>query len=353
MAIAHRTRVTIASVEDQERTSMTIATAMRRTRGALGTVGLSIAAATLCLSSPSFAQPYPVRPIRIIAPYTPGSPNDVMARLLAQHLQAALAQPIVIDNRPGGGTTIGTKAVAMAAPDGYTLLFSSSSLVIDPALSGKTEYDPLKDFAPIATVTTTSWILAVAPELPARSLQEFVAHAKANPGKLAFGFAQGTASQLVGERFKVLTATDIVSVPYKGGAAALPDFLGGRIQMLLPTPATTLPLVRDGKMRALAITSPGRSPDLPDVPTMIECGLGELTLDFWAGMLAPAGTPADVVDKLNAAINDSLRSPEMKASMGKLGFEAKIGSPREFAAFIAEELPRWGRIVKSSGVKTD
>ncbi len=334
---------------------MTIATAMRRPRGVPGTIMTSVLAAAMCLSTSglSLAQPYPMRPIRIIAPYTPGSPNDVMARLLAQHLQATLGQPIVIDNRPGGGTTIGTKAVAMAAPDGYTLLFSSSSLVIDPALSGKTDYDPLKDFAPIATVTTTSWILAVAPDLPARSLEEFVAHAKASPGKLAFGFAQGTASQLVGERFKVLTGTDIVSVPYKGGAAALPDFLGGRIQMLLPTPATSLPLVRDGKMRALAITSRSRSPDLPEVPTMIECGLDELTLDFWAGMLAPAGTPADVVDKLNAAINDSLRSPEMKASMGKLGFEAKIGSPREFAAFIAEELPRWAKIVKSSGVKTD
>jgi tripartite-type tricarboxylate transporter receptor subunit TctC len=314
-----------------------------------------IAAAAVSLNVPltASAQSYPNRVIKIIAPYTPGSPNDVMARLLAQRLQASLGQPIVIDNRPGGGTTIGTKAVATAAPDGYTLLFSSSSLVIDPALSGKPDYDPLKDFAPVATVTTTSWILAVTPELPARSLQELVAYAKANPGKLAFGFAQGTASQLVGERFKLLTGTDIVSVPYKGGAAALPDFLGGRIQMLLPTPATTLPLVRDGKMRALAITSATRSPDLPDVPTMIECGLDELTLDFWAGMLAPAGTPAEIVDKLNAVINESLRSPELKESMSKLGFEAKIGSPQEFAAFIADELPRWAKIVKSSGMKRD
>ena len=165
------------------------------------------------------------------------------------------------------------------------------------------------------------------------------------------GFAQGTASQLVGDRFKVLTGTDIVNVPYKGGAGALPDFLGGRIQMLLPTPATTVALIRDGKTRALAITSGVRSPDLPDVPTMIECGLPELTLDFWAGMLAPAGTPPAVVEKLNAAINASLQSPEMKASMSKLGFEAKIGSPQDFSAFIAEELPRWAKIVKSSGTQ--
>jgi tripartite-type tricarboxylate transporter receptor subunit TctC len=310
---------------------------------------LTMVLATISCGSPAGAETYPSRPIKIIAPYTPGSPNDVMARLLAQHLQARLGQPIVVDNRPGGGTTIGTKAVALANPDGYTLLFSSSSLIIEAASSKKIDYDPRNDFAPIARVMTTSWLLVVSPELPVRSVADFVAYARANPGKISFGFAQGTASQLVGDRFKVLTATDIVNVPYKGGAAALPDFLGGRIQMLLPTPATTLALIRDDKMRALAITSAARSPDLPDVPTMSECGLPELTLDFWAGMLAPAGTPPAVVDKLNAAINASLRSPEMKASMSKLGFEAKIGSPQEFAAFIAEELPRWAEIVKSVG----
>jgi tripartite-type tricarboxylate transporter receptor subunit TctC len=297
------------------------------------------------------AETYPSRPIKIIAPYTPGSPNDVMARLLAQHLQARLGQPILVDNRPGGGTAIGTKAVAIANPDGYTLLFSSSSLIIEAASSKKLDYDPRQDFVPIARVMTTSWLLVVSPDLPVKSVADFIAYAKANPGQLSFGFAQGTASQLVGDRFKVLTGTDIVNVPYKGGAAALPDFLGGRIQMLLPTPATTVALIRDGKMRALAITSGVRSPDLPDVPTMIECGLPELTLDFWAGMLAPAGTPPAVVEKLNAAINASLQSPEMKASMSKLGFEAKIGSPQDFSAFIAEELPRWAKIVKSSGTQ--
>jgi len=310
---------------------------------------LTMVLATISCGSPAGAETYPSRPIKIIAPYTPGSPNDVMARLLAQHLQARLGQPIVVDNRPGGGTMIGTKAVALANPDGYTLLFSSSSLIIEAASSKKIDYDPRNDFAPIARVMTTSWLLVVSPELPVRSVAEFIAYAKANPGKISFGFAQGTASQLVGDRFKVLTGTDIVNVPYKGGAAALPDFLGGRIQMLLPTPATTLALVREGKMRALAITSASRSGDLPDVPTMSECGLPELTLDFWAGILAPASTPPAVVDKLNAAINASLRSPEMKASMSKLGFETTIGSPQDFAAFIAEELPRWAEIVKSVG----
>lgn len=299
------------------------------------------------------AQSYPSRLIKVIAPYTPGSPNDVMARLLAQRLQASLGQPIIIDNRPGGGTTIGTKAVAIAAPDGYTLLFSSSSLVIDPALHKKMDYDPLTDFAPIASVATNSWVLTIAAQVPARSVTELIAYARANPGKLSFGFAQGTASQLVGERFKVMNGLDIVSVPYKGGALAVPDILAGRVQMYLPTPATGLPLIRDGKLRALAITSAARSPALPEVPTMAEVGMGELTLDFWAGMLAPAATPPDVVSKLNAAINEQLKSPEMTATMSKLGFEPKIGSPRDFAAFIAEELPRWAAIARSSGVKSD
>jgi tripartite-type tricarboxylate transporter receptor subunit TctC len=315
----------------------------------------AIAIAGVVLSCVGFghAQSYPNRLIRIIAPYTPGSPNDVMARLLAQQLQAGVGQPVIVDNRPGGGTTIGTKAVATAAPDGYTLLFSSSSLVIDPALHRRVDYDPLNDFAPVAFVASNAWVLTIAPQVPATSVAELVAYARANPGKLSFGFAQGTASQLVGERFKLINGLDIVSVPYKGGAHVVPDILGGRIQMYLPTPATGLPLINDGKLRALAITSAARSPDLPDVPTMAEVGMGELTLDFWAGVLVPAGTPADVVGKLNAAINAHLRSPEMTATMRRLGFAAKIGSPQDFAAFIAEELPRWAAIVKSSGVTGD
>jgi tripartite-type tricarboxylate transporter receptor subunit TctC len=309
------------------------------------------AAAALAFTGDCLAQTYPTRPIKVITPYTPGSPNDVMARLLAQQLQERLGQPLVIDNRPGGGTAIGTRAAAVADPDGYTLLFSSSSVVIDPLLNGKTDYDPRREFAPVATVATTSWVVAILPTLPATTLAEFIAYVKANPGKISLGVAQRTAAQLLGERFKALTGTDILTVPYKGGAAALPDFLGGRIQMLLPTPSTTLSYFRDGRMRALAITSKARSRDLPDVPTMAEAGLPDLTLDFWAGMLAPAGTPSEIVMRLNAAINRILASPDMQASMAKLGFDAKIGSPQDFSDFIAAEIPRWSEIVKSSGMQ--
>lgn len=313
---------------------------------------ISAAIVALSFCAPAPAQNYPNKVIKIIAPYTPGSPNDVMVRLLAQHAQTRLGQPIIIDNRPGGGTSIGTKAAAAAAPDGYTLLFISSALVTDPAMR-RIDYDPMKDFAPVASVTTTSWLFAIVPSLPVRTMKEFIAHTRANPGTVNLAYAQGTAAVLLGERFKQLSGADITSIPYKGGAAAMPDFLGGRIQMLVPTPSTTLGLIREGKMRILGITSAQRSPDLPDVPTVKELSLPELELYFWAGVLAPAGTPPEIVGKLNTAINDSLRSEEMKAAMGKLGFEAKIGSPQDFATFIAEEIPRWGAIVKATGVKLE
>ena len=296
------------------------------------------------------AQDFPNKVVRIIVPYTPGSPNDVVVRLLVQPLQAKLGQPIVIDNKPGGGTTIGSKAAASSPPDGYTLLFSSSALVIEPALNKQTEYDPQNDFAPIAFIATTACLLTVNAQVPANSVKEFVDYAKANPGKLSLGFAQGTVSQLVGEYFNRMHGLDITSVPYRGGALVIPDMLGGRVHMYWPTPATVLPLIREGKIKVLAVSSPQRNSDLPQVPTMKELGMDELSLEFWAGMWAPAGTPPDIVGKLNAAINEALQSPELIASMKKLGFETRVGSSRDFAAFIAAEIPRWATVVKASGV---
>ena len=321
------------------------------TRRRIAATLVALAMAGGCVQA-ARAQSYPSRVIKLVVPFTPGSPNDVMARLLTQHLQTRLGQAIVVDNKPGGGTTIGTKAAASAEPDGYTLLFISSALVIDPAMKGMA-YDPFKEFAPVAAVNTTSWLITISPSLPVKTMAEFIAHTRAHPGTVNFAATQGTAAMLVAERFKQLSAADLLIVPYKGGAAALPDFLGGRIQVLNPTPSTSLQLIRDGKMRALMITSPERSAQLPEVPTAREVGLPALTLEFWAGVLAPAGTPTDIVSKLNAAINETLASDEMKASMGKLGFDAKIGSPKDFAQFIAEETPRWTEIVKATGVKAE
>jgi tripartite-type tricarboxylate transporter receptor subunit TctC len=324
-------------------------------RSAAGKFASVMVLATLALTaSPpaADAEGFPSKPVKIIVPYTPGSPNDVMVRLLAQQLQGKLGQAFIVDNKPGGGTTIGSKAVAVAPPDGYTLLFASSALVIEPILNKQIEYDPQKDFAPVAFIARNSCLLTINAQVPADSVQEFIAYAKANPGKLSLGFAQGTVSQLVGEYFNRLHGLDIASVPYRGGALVIPDMLGGRIHVYWPTPATVLPLVREGRIKALATSSPERNPDLPDVPTMKELGLNELSLEFWAGMWAPIGLPADIAEKLNAAINEVLQSPEMIASMKKFGFETRIGSSQDFAAFVAAEIPRWTAVVKASGVKS-
>ena len=316
-----------------------------------GLLFIAAVAALSLVGEAAAADRFPSKPVRIIVPYTPGSPNDVMARLLAQHLQAKLGEAAVIDNKPGGGTTIGSKVAAAAPADGYTLLFASSALVIEPIMTKQIEYDPQKDFAPIAFVARTSLLLTINDQVPANSVEGFVAYAKANPGKLSLGFAQGTVSQLAAEYFNRLHGLDITSVPYRGGALVIPDMLGGRIHIYWPSPATVLPLIREGRIKALATSSPERVSDLPDVPTMKELGLDQLSLEFWDGVWAPTGVPADIVEKLNAAINATLQSPEMVASMKQLGFESRIGSPQDFAAFVAAEIPRWTAVVKASGVQ--
>jgi len=300
------------------------------------------------------AQDYPHRPIRIILPYTAGSPNDVIARFIASYLSSRLNQPLAIENRAGGGTLIGVRAVMTAEPDGYTLLFSNSPTHIVASLGhASLPYDPLKDFAPIAMVGSSALVMVVAPTVPAGSVQELVAYAKANPGKLNFGFGQGTLPHLVGELFKVVTGTDIVSVPYRGGAQAVTDMLGGRIEMNFGSGSTLLPLIRDGRLRALAVTSPARSPDQPQLPTMVEAGLPAMTVVTRYGLLGPAGTPADVIEKLNGEVNESLRAADVVANMAKIGFEPLGGSPRDFALSIASDLRKWAPIVKATGFQLE
>jgi tripartite-type tricarboxylate transporter receptor subunit TctC len=314
---------------------------------------LMIALLASGIASPLAAQDYPARPIRMIAPFTPGSPVDVVARLLAQHLSTQLGQSVVVENRPGAGTTIGMKAAALADPDGYTLLFQSSSLVVAPAMYKNLDYDPMKSFTPVANVAWGSWVTVVPPSLPVHNPQQLIAHAKAHPGTLNFGYGQGTAPQLVGEWFNRTNGLAIASVPYKGGMQAITDMLGGTIQINIGTTSTLLPLIREGKIRAIAQWGRTREADLPDVPTMIESGFPGLSLGFWVGLWAPAGTPQAIVGKLNGAANAALGSPEMKASMQRLGIAPSIGLPKEFADFIAEEAPKWADIVKASGVQTN
>ena len=314
---------------------------------------LWVALACACLiglSAPAPAQTFPDRPIKIIAPFTPGSPNDVVARLIAPLMASKLGQSVVIDNRPGGGTAIGVKATMTAEPDGYTLMVSNSPTHFIAPLVNKTfTYDPLKDFVPIATVASGGLMLVIAPEVPAKTLQEFVAHAKANPGKLNFGFGQGTLPQLVGEMFKLASGTDIANIPYKGGIQAVTDMLGGRVQMNIGTISTLAPLVREGKLRALAITSAERNAELPDVPTMAEGGLPEVASVTTYGLFGPAGIPASVVARLNASVNESLKSEELRGAIRRIGFEPQAGAPEDFSKLLASEMKIWIPIVQKTG----
>jgi tripartite-type tricarboxylate transporter receptor subunit TctC len=311
--------------------------------------GLGLAAAGI-----AHAQSYPSKPVKIILPYTPGSPNDVLVRLVAPYLSTRLGQPVVVDNRPGGGTTIGAKAVMTAEPDGHTLLFTNTPThVIAPLISKSLTFDPITDFVPVATVGSTILVLVIGPNVPAKTVQEFVAHAKANPGKLNFGFGQGTLPHLVGELFKATTGADIASIPYRGGAQAVTDLMGGRIDMNFGATVTLAPLAREGKLRALAVTGPTRSRDLPDVPTMAESGLPNVTTVTYYGLMGPPGLSADVVGRINREVNEILKLPDLIASMEKLGFGSKGGPPQDFTALLAEQSRTWAPIVKTVGFQME
>jgi len=302
------------------------------------------------------AQSYPTRPITIVIPFPAGGNNDVVARFLADRLSASFRQPIVIENRPGGaGGTVGTAAVASAAPDGHTLLLSSPGpLVVAPAIYKRLGYDPAKNFVPIATTFSIPQMLVVNPELPVKSIPEFVAYAKANPGKINFASpGYGTQPHLLGEMFRLMAGINIVHIPYKGPALAVTDLLAGQVQMYFETIGVLLPHIQAGKLRALAMADDVRHPQLAEVPTTAENGFPKLQATYWSGILAPAGTPTSIVEKLNAAINDNLKSPELQASLAKLGATAKIGSPQDFAAFMAAERQKWSEVANAANIKAE
>jgi tripartite-type tricarboxylate transporter receptor subunit TctC len=314
---------------------------------AAGCVGLS-------RSGSALAQRYPDRPIKLIVPFPPGGPTDVMARLVAQRVSSTLGN-MVVENRPGAGGTIGARMVANADADGYTLLFGgTSTLAINPAVYKDLSYDPATAFAPVATVSTSPFILVVHPSLSINTLKELIAYARANPGKLNFGSAGiGTTPHMTGELFKSLTGLDIVHVPYKGGAPVLTDLVAGQIQMTFELKAVLLPLIRAGKLRALAVATETRSLELPEIPTMAEGGVPGCLASSWFGVVAPAGTRPQIVATLNSEINNGLKSAEVIASLANLGSEPKIGSPAEFAALIATELQRWSSIAKTALAKVN
>jgi tripartite-type tricarboxylate transporter receptor subunit TctC len=307
-------------------------------------------------ATPLAAQPYPNKLVRIVAPFPAGGPTDGAARLIADRLSAVLGQTIVVENRPGGaGGTVGVKSVASADPDGYTILFTPPGpLVSAPAIFRNVGYDPAKAFAPIASVFSSPQILVANPAIAARSMQELVAHAKANPGKVSYaspGF--GTQPHLLGEMLKLMTGADIVHVPYKGSAPVLADLIGGQVQFYFDAASFLLPHVLSGKLKVLAVADGKRLAQLPDTPTTIEAGFGKLQATYWVGVLAPAGTPAAVVDRLNAAINEVMTSKEMEATLGKLVATARPGTSRDFAAFIAAESKKWSETISGANIKAD
>ena len=316
-----------------------------------------VAASLVTLAAgPAAAQTYPNRPVKIIVPFAPGGPTEFIIRLTADRLTAMLGQPFVIENRPGGaGGTVGAKSVASSDPDGYTLLFSSPGpLVTAAAVYKNLDYDPVKSFAPIAMLIYAPQMLVVHPSVPANSLPELVDYAKRNPGKVSFGSSgYGTQPHMLGEMLKLAAGIDIIHVPYRGAGQSVADLLAGQVQMIFETTAILLPHVESGKLRALAVASAVRSPLLANVPTTAESGYPKLVASFWSGLLAPAGTPAPVVAKLNAAVNEILKSKEAQTGLARLSAEAKIGSPQDFAAFIAAETPRWAAIANETGIKVD
>jgi tripartite-type tricarboxylate transporter receptor subunit TctC len=311
-------------------------------------------AALFGFAAPAAAEHYPNRLIKMVVPFPPGGPIDTMARLVAHELASRLGQEVIVENRPGAGSTLATKAVASTEADGYTLLFGSSgSLAVAPALYAKLNIEPLKLFAPVASVSLLPHVFVVSPSVPAKTVQEFVAYAKANPGKLNYGAGLGTPPHLLSTLLKVKAGIDVTYIPYKGSAASITDLLAGQTHFTIDGLVGLYPLIKEGKVRALGIARAQRWPALPEVPTLVESGYPDFTVDAWTGVVAPAGTPADVVDTLNRAINAGLQSPEMKDNLARFSAIAKPGTPQDFAAFIGSELPKWAALVKLSGATAE
>ena len=308
----------------------------------------------LGLIAPVHGQDYPSRTIKLVVPFGPGGPTDVSARLVAQIAQSELG-PMVVENRPGAGGAIGSKAVANADPDGYTLLLgTSATLGVVPAVANNPGYDPIKSFTPIAKVSDSTLVLVVPKEFPANTVGEFVAYAKSHPGQLSYASAGvGNQTQLLAELFKAKAGVDVIHVPYKSGAEMTSAIMSEQVQMAFPDISILLPLIREGKVKALAVTAATRHRQLPNVPTMIESGIPDFVLSFWSGVVAPAGTPENITDTLNVAINKGLTSQSVRETLANIGAETHPGSAQDFAGFISLESKRWSSIARLVNIKIE
>jgi tripartite-type tricarboxylate transporter receptor subunit TctC len=311
------------------------------------------AAALPTLPRTAGAQSYPARPARVLVGYAPGGPADTIARLIGQALLERLGQPFVIENRPGAGSNIAADAVAKAASDGYTLLLATAANTINTTLYTDLKYDFSRDFAPVATLTREPLIMAVSPSGPAKTLPEFIAYGKGNPGKITMASAgNGTASHVSGELFKMLAGVDMVHVPYRGAAPALTDIFGGRVDIYFSPMSGVTEYIRAGKLRGLAITTVNRSDGLPEVPSVSEV-IPTYEASQWYGLMAPKNSPRELINKLNSEINATLAEPKFKQRVTDLGSATFAGSPADFEKLIVEETEKWAKVVKFSGAKPD
>jgi tripartite-type tricarboxylate transporter receptor subunit TctC len=317
--------------------------------------GAVASSAALTRRGQAQAQTYPSRVIKMIVPFAPGGPADTMARLAAQQLSSRLGQSVIIDNRGGAGGTIAAKAAAAAEPDGYTLMFgNTATFAVGPSVYANIGYDPIKNFAPIALFSTSTNLLVTDPKLPVQSVAELIAHAKANPGKINFASpGYGTPPHMIGEMFKQRAAIDVVHVPYKGTAASITDMMAGQVQFVFENPSVLVQLVHEGKLKGLATTGETRNPQVPDLPTMIESGLPGFTSTSFTALAAPAGTPPEIVQRLNEAINAGLHSPELGSTFAKLGVGGRPLSPEEFGAFLVRENQKWSAVARAANIRIE
>lgn len=320
---------------------------------------LAAALGSFCASA-AFAQTggaagYPVKPIRLVVPFTPGGSTDILARAIGQKLTEAWGQPVVIDNVAGAGGSIGADKVAKATADGYTLLMGHiGTLAVNPSLYPNLPYDPVKSFSPVAWVANVPNVLVVHPSVPAKNVKELVALAKAKPGQINYGSGgNGSAANLATEYFKLQTGTSLLHIPYRGTAPAVTDLMGGQIQVLFTGAPAVLGQIRNGQLRALAVSSPKRMDALPDLPTVAEAGYKDFEADQWYGVVAPAGTPKDIVSKLNAQINQALGSAELKTRLNNEGAIATPTTSEAFGQHIVREIARWKPVIQSGRVKAD
>jgi tripartite-type tricarboxylate transporter receptor subunit TctC len=303
---------------------------------------------------PALAQHYPSKPIRIIVPYPPGGFNDTLARTLGQRLTESWHQAVIVDNRPGAGSTIGTNLAAKAPADGYTLLITSFAFAVNPALYSSLPYDSERDLLPVVLAATTPNLLVVNPQLPVQSIKDLIALAKANPGKLNYASAgNGSSNHLSMELFKMLTGTDMVHVAYKGSAPAVNDLMGGQVNLMFDNAPNVLQQVKAGKLRALAISSKQRSPIVKELPSVAEAGVPGFDVSVWFGVMAPAGTPRAVIHQLNAQINAVLQLPQIRQAFASQGVETAGSTSEQFALFLAAQRTKWSKIVKEAGIKAE